>query len=162
VSYVRGRHNFRFGADFLRDHVLNFFPGNFSGSYTFASLDDFGKSLLGIPVMASAAGSSSFLQAFPGSGTTGPTTHPDLLQSAAFVQDDWRIRNNLTLNFGLRYDAQTVKQPAVQNPAALAIGIDTSKIHNDLNNFQPRFGFAWQPHPDRQLVLRGGYGMFYG
>jgi outer membrane receptor protein involved in Fe transport len=159
VSYVRSRHNFRFGADFLIDHVLNFFPGNFSGAYTFTSLETFGASLLGTRLAGSA---DRLVEAFPGNGTTGPTTHPDLFQSAGFVQDDWRVRNNLTLNFGVRYDAETVKQPSVQNPAALAIGIDTGKIHNDLNNFEPRFGFAWQPNPDHQLVLRGGYGMFYG
>lgn len=159
VSYVRGRHSFKFGADALVDKILNFFPGNFSGSYTFATLDDFGRSLMGVPVTASG---NSFLEAFPGAGTTGATTHPDQLQQAYFVQDDWRVTNTLTLNLGARYDLATVKQPTVQNPAALAIGLNTAKIPNDTNNIAPRIGVAWQPRPDKQLVIRGGYGIFYG
>ena len=159
LSWVHGRHTLKFGADALVDKILNFFPGNFSGSYTFASLDDFGRSLLGQPVTAAG---NSFLEAFPGTGTTGATTHPDQLQQAYFVQDDYRVSNSLTLNLGLRYDYETVKQPTVQNPVALAAGLDTSKIPNDSNNIAPRFGFAWQPFQGKQTVVRGGYGIFYG
>jgi hypothetical protein len=158
VSYVWGRHSFKLGADELVDKILNFFPGNFSGSYTFANLDDFGNSLLGQPVKSAG---SSFLQAFPGANTTGATTHPDLLQQAYFLQDDYRVSNSLTLNLGVRYDLATVKQPTVQNAAALASGIDTSKIPNDYNNIAPRLGFAWQPLSGKQMVVRGGYGIFY-
>jgi len=158
VSYVWGRHSFKLGADELVDKILNFFPGNFSGSYTFVNLDDFGNSLLGQP--AKTAG-DSFLEAFPGAGTTGATTHPDLLQQAYFVQDDYRVSSRLTLNLGLRYDLETVKQPTVQNPTALAAGLDTSKIPNDHNNIAPRFGFAWQPFDNAQTVVRGGYGIFF-
>lgn len=159
LYWLRGRHSFKFGADVLRDSVLNFFPGNFSGSYTFNSLDDFGKSLLGQPVTAPG---NSFTEAYPGAGTTGATTHPDLVQYAGFVQDDWRLWSNFTLSLGVRYDLETVKQPSIQNPAALAIGIDTSKIHNDTGNWAPRAGFAWQPLNGKQWVIRGGYGLFYG
>ena len=159
LSYVRGRHTLKLGADALVDKILNFFPGNFSGSYSFASLDDFGNSLLKNPVTASG---NTYLQAFPGTGTTGATTHPDQLQQGYFIQDDWRVNSTLTLNLGARYDLETVKQPTVQNPAALAIGLNTANIPNDTNNIAPRIGFAWQPRPNQQLVIRGGYGMFYG
>ena len=158
LSYVWGRHSFKFGADELVDKILNFFPGNFSGSYTFASLDDFGRSLLGQPVTAAG---NTFLEAFPGSGTTGAITHPDQLQQAYFIQDDYRVSARLTLNLGIRYDLATVKQPTVQNQAALAAGLDTSKIPNDYNNIAPRIGFAWQPFDNAQTVVRGGYGIFY-
>ena len=159
VSWLHGHHNFKFGGDILHDDILNFFPGNFSGSYTFASLDDFGRSLLGSPVTAAG---NSFVEAYPGAGTSGATTHPNLLQYAAFVQDDWKITRNLTLNLGVRYDVEMVAQPSVQNPAALAFGLNTARIQNDHNNVAPRVGFAWQPIPSRQFVVRGGYGIFYG
>ena len=159
VSYILGRHSFKFGADALVDKILNFFPGNFSGAYTFNTLDDFGNSLLGQPVRTAG---NSFLEAFPGTGTTGATTHPDKLQQAYFVQDDYRLSNSLTLNLGIRYDRETVKQPTVQNAAAFAAGLNTAKIATDNNNIAPRVGFAWQPLSGKQMVVRGGYGIFYG
>jgi hypothetical protein len=158
LAWVHGRHTLKFGADELVDKILNFFPGNFSGSYTFASLDDFGNSLLGQPVKAAG---NSFLEAFPGTGTSGATTHPDQLQQAYFVQDDYRFSNSLTVNLGIRYDVDTVKQPTVQNPAAFAAGLNTGKIPNDTNNIAPRVGFAWQPFQGKQTVVRAGYGIFY-
>ena len=159
LSWVRGRHTIKFGADFLRDRILNFFPGNFSGSYTFTSLEDFGRSLngLGLPV-----GSASFLlQAFGGAGTTGPRTTPDMLQSGMFVQDDWRATSRLTLNLGLRYDIQTYHQPSVTNPTALTARINTGRINTDGNNFAPRIGFAYSPFGTNRTVVRGGWGVFY-
>jgi outer membrane receptor protein involved in Fe transport len=159
LSWVHGHPSLKFGADILRDSILNFFPGNFSGSYTFASLDDFGKSLQGLPVTAAG---NSFLEAYPGAGTTGPKTHPNLLQFAAFVQDDWRVTPAFTVNLGLRYDVEQVQQPSVQNPIAFGQGLDTKRIATDDNNIAPRVGFAWQPFSDTQFVVRGGYGIFYG
>ena len=160
LSWVNGRHTLKFGADFLRDHILNFFPGNFSGSYTFTSLEDFGRSLNGQPLTA---GSRSFLlEAFPGTGTTGPRTTPNMLQSAAFVQDDWRVNTHLTLNLGVRYDIQTYAQPSVGNAAAAAAGINTGRINTDANNLAPRLGFAYSPGTSNKTAIRGGWGIFYG
>jgi hypothetical protein len=158
ISWTRGRQTLKFGGDILRDRILNFFPGNFSGAYTFASLDDFGRSLLGAPVTAAG---NSLIEAFPGAGTTGPTTHPNLLQYAAFAEDDWRLTRNLTLNVGVRYDAQLAAQPNVRNPTAFAQGLDTSRIPNDTADVAPRLGFAWQPLTGKALVVRGGFGLFY-
>jgi hypothetical protein len=159
LSWIHGRHALKFGGDILRDSILNFFPGNFSASYTFNSLDDFGASLNSQPVTATG---NSLTQAYPGTGTTGPTTHPNLWQYAMFAQDDWRVTRNLTLNLGVRYDVELAAQPTVQNPTAFAQGLDTKKIPNDTNNIAPRVGFAWQPITDKQFVVRGGYGFFYG
>ena len=160
LSWVAGRHTLKYGIDILRDSILNFFPGNFSGSYTFTSLEDFGRSLNNLPLTA---GSKSFLlEAFPGAGTTGPRTTPNMLQTAAFFQDDWRVSTHLTLNLGLRYDIQTYKQPSVSNPAALAAGINTARIHTDSNNFGPRIGFAYSPGSSNKSAIRGGWGIFYG
>ncbi|MDT8068279.1 MAG: TonB-dependent receptor [Terriglobia bacterium] len=155
ITWVRGRHTLKFGADMVQDKILNFFPGNFSGAYTFNSLEDFGASLNGTNNPG-----VSFSQAFAGAGTTGPTTHPDILQWAGFVQDDWRVNNKLTLNLGLRYDEQRIKQPTVQNPVAMAAGFNTALIPVDRNNFGPRLGFAYAVSD--KLVVRGGYGVFYG
>src|SRR5258708_4770384 len=159
LSWVHGHHNFKFGGDILRDNILNNFPGNFSGSYTFVSLEDFGRSLNGLPVTAPG---NTFIEAYPGAGTTGPTTHPNLWQYAAFIQDDWRITRNFTLNVGVRYDLELPEQPTVQNPNAFAQGLNTANIPNSTHNIAPRLGFAWQPMTNQLFVVRGGYGIFYG
>ena len=158
LSWTRGRHTFKFGGDILRDSILNFFPGNFSGAYTFASLDDFGRSLLGSPVTTPG---NTLIEAYPGPSTTGATTHPNLWQDSAFVEDDWKLRRNLTLNLGVRYDVELAAQPSVRNPVAFAQGLDTSRIPNDTNNIAPRVGFAWQPLNNERMVVRGGFGLFY-
>jgi len=153
ATWVRGKHTLKGGFDRSNDDILNYFPGNFSGSYQFDSLADFqnGKA-------------SRFTQAFPGPGTSGPTTHPDMTETGLFIQDEWQVLPSLQVNAGLRYDVQDVAQPSVRNPDAqlLAAGIDTSKIPEDTNNYAPRLGFAWTPGSDGRTVVRGGYGVFYG
>jgi outer membrane receptor for ferrienterochelin and colicin len=153
LTYVLSNHTMKGGFDVSRDKILNFFPGNFFGSYSFASLADFqnGKA-------------ASYLQAFAGPGTTGPETHPDMTEYAAFLQDEWQVRPTLTLTAGLRYDFQDIAQPSVRNPDAqlAAAGINTSEVPLDHNNLGPRVGFAWTPAISKATVVRGGYGIFYG
>ena len=112
VSYTRGKHSLKFGADLNFDRVFNFFPGLFSGQFTFNSYALFASNT-----------PASFTQNFAGAGTSGGTTNPDLNEYGLFVQDDWRISPKLTLNLGLRYDLQDLADPTVNNPsAALAAG----------------------------------------
>ena len=160
VSSVRGRHTLKTGGDILLDRVRFFTAQNFSGSYVFSSLESFGESLAGSP--ARTAG-ESYLQSFSGDSTPGSTTHPDILEFAAFMQDEWRLSPNLTFNLGVRYDLQLIAQPPVRNPSpALATaGLDTSFLRTDKKDFAPRLGFAWTPLPNNRLVVRGGYGIFY-
>src|SRR3954453_5936443 len=153
LTDVIGRHAVKVGFDVNQDKILNYFPGNFFGSYSFASLADFqnGKA-------------TSFLQAFAGPGTTGPITHPDMTEYAAFVHDEWQFNSQLTINAGLRYDFQKIAQPSVRNPDAqlASAGINTAEVPEDHNNIAPRLGFAWTPNTASRTVVRGGYGIFYG
>jgi outer membrane receptor protein involved in Fe transport len=152
ATYLLGTHTLKGGFDVSRDDILNYFPGNFAGTYRFNSLGEFARRT-----------PARYLQAFPGPGTTGATTHPDITEYGLFVQDEWKLMPTVTLTAGLRYDLQSIAQPGVQNPDAqlLAAGIDTSVIPEDTNNFGPRLGIAWTPG-DGRSVVRAGYGIFYG
>jgi hypothetical protein len=156
VTYFVDAHTVKFGADVNVDRIFNYFPGNFSGSYRFNSLASFAN---GRPTGAG----ENYVQAFEGAGTTGPTTHPNITEFAAFIQDDWRVSNTMTLNLGLRYDLQSWAQPLVSNPDAQlqAAGIDTGRIQTDKNNFGPRLGFAFRPGQSGRSVIRGAYGWFF-
>ncbi|HUS18033.1 MAG TPA: carboxypeptidase regulatory-like domain-containing protein [Terriglobales bacterium] len=164
LTYVKGRHTLKGGLDIIHDDILNYFPGNFSGSFTFNNLQSFGCSLQNVSLTAATCpgASASYTQAFAGTGTTGATTKPNIFEIGLFLQDDWKVRSNLTLNLGIRWDLQKFAAPSVQNPAALAAGYDTKQLNTDNNNIGPRFGFAWSPWLERSLVVRGGYGIFYG
>ena len=153
VTFLFGNHTVKGGFDFNRDLILNWFPGLFSGQYTFNSVAAYN---LGQPIR--------YIQNFPGAGTSGPYTNPDLSEIALFLQDEFRPTPNLTFNLGVRYDKQGIAQPTVRNPdpQLLAAGIDTSVIPEDTNNVGLRFGFAWTPKGHDGTVVRGGYGMFYG
>ena len=151
ISYLRGRSNWKFGLDFNHDSVFNFFPGLFSGSYTFPSYTAFASNT-----------PSAYTQNFPGAGTTGGTTNPNLTEYAFFGQNDFRFNPKLTLNLGLRYDYEKPACPPVQNPdpLLLANGINTASCPKDKNNFAPRAGFSYAP--DEKTVIRAGFGLFYG
>lgn len=164
ATFIRGRHTIKTGLNVLVDKIGNFFPGNFSGAYVLNSLEAFGCDLNGggAACFTGADAADTFTQAFAGTGTTGPTTNPNLQEYSFFGQDEWRVRNDLTLNLGLRYDLGLIAQPPTLNPSAslAAAGIFTNTIHNDHANFGPRIGVAWTPV--RNLVVRTGYGIFYG
>ncbi len=153
IFYVVGRHSFKAGADMNFQRIANYFPGNFSGSFTFNSYADFAR---GTPF--------SFTQAFAGSGTTGPLTEPNVNEYGFYAQDSWRTTEKLTLNYGIRYDYFQYAQPPVHNadPGLAALGLDTARINLDHNNIAPRFGFAYKMDAAGRTVARGGYGIFYG
>src|SRR5215470_16504405 len=153
ITYIAGKHSLKGGADFNIEKIKNFFPGFFGGGYTYTSYANFANNIV-----------ASYTQAFAGDGTSGATTNPNFNEYGFFLQDDWRASRGLTLNFGVRYDVQNMKQGPTRNPSPslAAAGIDTSRINNDYNNVAPRFGFAWNPMASDRLVVRGGYGLFYG
>ena len=64
-----------------------------------------------------------------------------------YIQDKWRATSKLTVNFGLRYEFETWPSKA---------------LNNDLNNFDPRAGFAYSLGTSKNIVLRGGVGLFHG
>jgi outer membrane receptor protein involved in Fe transport len=150
---IIGRHTIKFGGDIDTQRIGNFFPGNFSGSFTFNSYADFAN-----------RNAVTFTQAFAGSGTKGPLSEPNATEFAFFLQDSWRVTDRLTLNYGIRYDLFDYANPLVHNPdpGLSAMGLDTARINQDTNNIAPRFGLAYKANQSGTLVVRGGYGVYYG
>jgi len=86
-----------------------------------------------------------------------------------YVQDDWRVLANLTLNIGIRYEPYTIPKEVAgrlanaRDPRDTFLTVsDKLMTHNpSIQNFAPRIGFAWDPFRDGKTSVRGGYGLFY-
>ena len=166
VINVRGNHGLKFGVEFrpeLDDDNLN---GGARPLYTFGGLFNFAND------------TPLFYQINADPTTGGPANaqrHFRTRDYALFVQDDWKARPNLTLNFGLRYEYFGILSEKNHQVANFIFGPSgglagsrvepTSQLYSpDRNNFAPRFGFAYSPkrfNLQEKLVLRGGFGVAY-
>jgi hypothetical protein len=162
MTLIRGRHTLKFGGDFnyVSDLLDNLFQN--AGAYSYSNLTDFLSDLAfpttgGCFVTGSTTARTkcytSFNQGF------GPTAFKFSTNDYNFFfQDDFRIMPRLTLNFGLRYELQTLPDPQIPNP----LEPRTSEFPTDKNNFGPRIGFAIDATGDGSTSIRGGYGIYYG
>lgn len=198
-SIVSGNHTVKFGGEWLHTLNDQTFRGFFEGRYFFDSVTGFLRYASapgpgGFGPNAIACSDGSFVTA-PTTCPVGTTTTggPLLLylqngistgisgvpppgknkskndDYALFAQDKWQIRPNLTLNFGLRWEAQifpdvivppaqTAYAPLLTNPNFPSDGT----LHSPKKEFQPRVGFAWDISKTGKSVLRGSYGIYYG
>ena len=152
TSVARGVHTMRFGVRLNAQSDDNTSPQNFNGSFTFAggpslqSIERYRLTLLlqrqglsGAQIRALGGGATQFTLA-----AGNPNSTVRQIDGAAFFGDDWRLRSNVLLSLGLRYEAQ-------------------SNIH-DWRNLAPRLSIAWSPggvKAARKTVIRIGAGVFY-
>ena len=161
VSKVWGRHTVKFGAELDRIQANSFFDNNVAGSLTFTSLANF---LSGTAFQ--------YTQNF-GNSVRGNRLWNEFL----FVQDDWKVTRNLTLNLGFREEISggvtevnnllSNINPALTSSPLGGAGTGPlgsfytggSYFHTNYNP-APRIGFAWNPRGGK-TVIRGGYGITY-
>jgi len=147
LNYSRGKHSFRFGGEFRRFYNNNFQKNG--GTFGFANVTDF----------------------INGRANAFTVTLGDLSSSVAqgalgfFVQDGFKVRQNLTLELGLRYDwlmspSERYNRFVVFDPATgslVRVGSGIGEIYQANHVIQPRLGFAWDPFKDGKTSVRGAY-----
>ena len=136
-----GEHVLKMGAQLKILRSDSVFDSNFRGTWTFPSIAAF------------LAGTPSRYTANQGDSSLGRPNET----YGFFVQNDWRPREDLTLNLGLRYDYESAKTQAL----IPLNGEPGPGVSHDKNNVSPRFGFAWSPGNDTRQVIYGGSGVYY-
>jgi hypothetical protein len=153
VSYLRGKHAFKFGGELRRDLVHQATYRGGRGRVTFANLEAL---LAGTPSKAGFLGGD-------------PTRNISQWLYAGYTQDDWRITKRITLNLGLRYELQGVPTEANNlfgnwEPSVgfEQVGKNISSIYKrDNTNFSPRVGIAWDVTGKGTTVVRAGGSIVY-
>jgi hypothetical protein len=160
-SWALGAHNVKFGVDVNHLPLKADFTVNFGGIYNFGTRSLFPSPFPAFsPIQTYGAGiPSNFIQ-----GVGNPHDEFSNNMFGFFLQDSWRIKSNLTLNYGVRYDVEltpTFKAiNALSQSAQDALGI-AQGIPRDYNNVAPRIGLAWDPRKDGKTVVRASFGLFY-
>ncbi len=151
TSVTKGAHVIKFGVRMRADMIDDYSAKNFNGAYSFlgnssglTSLQQFlmTEQLLTSGLSSAQVTSMGFGPSQYSVSSGKPYINLSQVDAGPFVQDDWKLRPNLTLSLGLRWEAQT--------------------NINDKNDWAPRVSFAWAPWSGpAKTVIRGGWGMFY-
>jgi hypothetical protein len=147
TSMVKKAHQIKFGVRLRGETNSNSVQQNFGGTYTFSSIEQYQKT-----VMQCGTADCSNVVFGPGAGPSqysvsggSQALYAGQFDVGLFAGDDWKVRQNITLSLGLRYETQT-------------------NIH-DYKDFSPRIGLAWAPGATAKkaskTVIRAGFGIFY-
>jgi Carboxypeptidase regulatory-like domain/TonB-dependent Receptor Plug Domain len=173
VSFTRGSHTFKIGADLAILLVQDQIPFNSDGTIVYSSGGD--CSTIGLTDCTDLA---NYIDDFSGPAGTidkqfgNPLISVPTNQQAYYFQDSWKVRPNLTVNYGLRYEYQppdannVLSFPAVNRATVLTDPFEQrNEVRPDRNNWGPRFGFSYAPRGrffgENKTVIRGGAGIFF-
>jgi hypothetical protein len=179
ITWSHGKHVTKAGVEYnlATDYVNNLYDGNgsYDYDYTYDFISDYLHATTGLGGTSYTPLYYSYNQAFG-----NPAGEIATREYGAYGTNDWRIRPNLTLTFGMRYEYERVPPnptPNTGNAALVAAFASTSYASgvasgaalpqtsyrpNDKNNMSPRFGFAWNVFGNNKMTLRGGYGIYFG
>jgi hypothetical protein len=168
VSIIRGPHSIKAGFEFSRARINQTYPTFARGRYIFASVEAF-EDYLDNPKNFS--GLLYYSQFAPVGGRTfeqAGTQELTQIEPGFFIQDEWKAIRNLTINYGLRYEAQIQDQPITplkERRYAQFIGQpgfpSDGSIPSEKKGWQPRFSIAWDPFGDAKTVVRANIGLYY-
>jgi trimeric autotransporter adhesin len=160
TDWYHGRHNVTFGGEFRRQQFNYLSQQNPRGSFSFtgaATGNDFSDFLLGIPDTAALA-----------FGNDDKYFRESVYD--AYVSDDWRLRPELTINVGLRWEYSSPISELYGRLVNLNVSpafstatpvVGNNSIHPDKRGVEPRVAIAWRPLSGSSLVVRTGYGVYY-
>jgi hypothetical protein len=163
LSYARGAHNFKFGADIIHREV-DFFQAAYSAKGFF---NQYNGAFTGFDTSELAgAFVNNYDISSPGFFRTISW------ETGYFAQDDWKVSHRLVLNLGVRYDLFTHPYEANNQQSNYDIATNTlivagqngasrSLVNTNFKNVAPRVGFAYDLFGDGRTALRGGYGIYY-
>jgi hypothetical protein len=168
LNWTRGNHTIKFGAEVRLVRLYTDRQGGIT--YTYASINNFlANTLQSVQFLGDLSAPSPFFNNSSGQALAKQNYY------IAYAQDEWKIRPNLTLNYGLRYEYYTPLREANNRQILFditsgALG-DSSQdpFHSSKNNLGPRIALTWSPNPagssffgGGKTVLRGGFGIYYG
>jgi hypothetical protein len=181
VSWTAGRHSLRFGFEWRTYQYSVLAQSGNSPQYIFQSYQTaFAPSTQQTSSTLTGDPFASFLLGLPNNEQVTTFSHYprwDQNYYAAYVQDDFKFRHNLTLNLGLRWDVDTPRHEAAGaqsvlsltapnpltpgQPGALIFGKSATGANTYFKDFGPRIGFAYAPDSMKNTVIRGGYSIYY-
>lgn len=162
LTWIRGNHNFKFGVEIRPEHLKTAFFGG--TTYSFANIQAF---LADAPSQVAFNGDTAGLSPF-----TGKSGFSKMNQTfyIGYFQDEWKIRPNVTINYGLRYEYYSPLHE--ENDKVLWFNVPTGTLipnykkdwyQMKTTNFGPRLGLSWSPTAlNNKTVLRIGSGYYYG
>jgi hypothetical protein len=184
LNRIGSKHTFQFGGDLNWNRRKSQVDPNARGSFDFTGFGSSDFDAEGRPVSGTGYDFADFLLGYPYSTSRRYGSSLNYLRNRTanlFLQDTWRVRANLTVNAGLRYE---YIQPYYEKYDRM-VGLDVAPgftavsqvlpgqngpytgrfpralFFTDANNFGPRLGAAWKPKPNSRWTLRLGYGLFY-
>lgn len=182
VSITRGRHNVMTGGDLRRQEYNELQQQNPRGNFTFTGA---ATSATGTASSTTGSDFADFLLGLPDTSALAYGNADKYLRQGVYdlyVNDDWRIRPELTINAGLRWEygapmtelkgrlvnldltpGFTAATPVLGSSPRGALTGDkypSSLIRGDLRGFEPRVALSWRPIPASTLVIRAGYGIY--
>jgi hypothetical protein len=192
ITYITGQHTIKAGVEYNHVKSVQTFIGFANGRWIFSSTDGFLHYLHNPNYVECSDGSSSPSGTCPaGTSVTGPVIYYNQqagvggltveqagtqtipqTEPAVFLQDTWQPIRNVTVNAGLRWEAQIEPDPITPPDKVFFAkfigqthnGVEfpsNGKIPSDYKMWQPRLGISWDPQGDGRTVVRGSWGLFY-